>query len=95
MLRDRKRMFYDGAVVATVVLDDDGEMVGDPAVSVLGMNDPVGEEDWDEVLDRAVNRLPKKARRDDVVVEEAVRSAVRKAFAPKRKPVVKVHVVRV
>ena len=95
MLRDRKRMFYDGAVVATVVLDDDGELVGDPAVSVLGMSDPESEQGWDELLDRAVNRLPKKARRDDVVVEEAVRSAVRKAFAPKKKPVVKVHVVRV
>ncbi|MSO73032.1 MAG: ribonuclease J [Rhodospirillaceae bacterium] len=97
MLRDRKRMFYEGAAVATVVLDEDGELMGEPQVAVLGMADPLeGEErGWSFVLDTAVNRLPKKARRDDVVVEEAVRSAIRKAFAPRRKPVVKVHVARI
>ncbi len=98
MLRDRKRMFYEGAVVATVVLDEDGELLGEPQVAVLGMTDPLEDEDeygWDYVLNNAVNRLPRKARRDDDAVEEVVRSGVRKAFAPKRKPVVKVHVIRV
>ena len=98
MLRDRKRMFYEGAVVATVVLDEDGELLGEPQVAVLGMADPLVEEadyGWDYILTNAVNRLPKKARRDDDAVEEVVKSGVRKAFAPKRKPVVKVHVVRV
>ncbi len=98
MLRDRKRMFYDGAVVATVVLDEDGELLGDIRVAVLGMADPLEDSTgrgWDNLLDKAVNRLPKKARRDDMVIEEAVRAAVRKAFAPRRKPVVKVHVIRV
>ena len=97
MLRDRKRMFYEGAAVATVVLDDAGEVVGDPCVSVLGIADPFENDrdrDWGDVLYGAVGRIPKKARRDDVVVEEAVRGAVRKAFAPARKPVVKVHIVR-
>ncbi len=97
MLRDRKRMFYEGAAVATVALDEDGELMGEPQVAVLGMADPLEgkERGWSFVLDTAVNRLPKKARRDDVVVEESVRSAIRKAFAPKRKPVVKVHIIRV
>jgi ribonuclease J len=94
MLRDRKRMFYDGAAVATVTLYEDGMVADDPQVAVLGMVDPF-EEDWGEVIEKALNRLPKKARQDDTVVEEAVRSAVRKAFAPKRKPVVKVHIQRV
>ncbi len=97
MLRDRKRMFYEGAAVASVALDEDGNVSGEPQLAVLGISDPLeGERDegWDWVLTNAVNRLPKKARRDDVVVEEAVRGAVRKAFAPRRKPVVKVHIVR-
>ena len=98
MLRDRKRIFYEGAAVATVALDDTGEVLDDPQVVVLGINDPLADEDdrgWHYVVESALNRIPKKARRDDVVVEEAVRSAVRKVFAPKRKPVVKVHIVRV
>ena len=98
MLRDRKRMFYEGAVVATVALDEDGEVLGDPQVAVLGMADPLEDDhdqNWGDVLDRAVNRLPKKARRDDDAVEEVIKSTVRKVFAPKRKPVVKVHIQRV
>jgi hypothetical protein len=50
---------------------------------------------WDDVIRGAVERLPKKARRDGGVVEDAVRSAARKVFAPARKPVVKVHIARV
>ena len=93
-LRDRKRMFYDGAAVATISLDEDCEVVGEPQVAVLGMADPL-DGDWGDTLDNAVSRLPRKARHDDTAVEEAIRSAVRKRFAPKRKPVVKVHVQRV
>ena len=98
MLRDRKRMFYEGAAVATVVLDEDGEVLGEPEVAVLGMADPLeGRRDrgWDFILSTAVNRLPRKARRDDDAVEEVVRAGVRKVFAPRRKPVVKVHIIRV
>ena len=47
------------------------------------------------MIQNALDRLPKKARRDDDVIEENVRQAVRKVFAPARKPVVKVHVSRV
>ena len=97
MLRDRKRLFYDGGVVATVVLDDAGFILADPVVTVLGMADPLekGPRDWNDVIQNALDRLPKKARRDDDVIEENVRQAVRKVFAPARKPVVKVHVSRV
>jgi hypothetical protein len=80
--------------VATVSLDEDGEVVGEPQVAVLGMADPL-EGDWGDRLHDAVSRLPRKGRLDDTVVEEALRSSVRKVFAPKRKPVVKVHIQRV
>jgi ribonuclease J len=93
-LRDRKRMFYDGAAVATISLDEENEVVGEPQVAVLGMADPK-DGDWGDTLHNALDRLPRKARRDDTAVEEAIRSAVRKTFAPRRKPVVKVHIQRV
>ena len=94
-LRDRKRLFYEGAAVVTVTLDDDGEIASDPEVAVLGMADPMTELEWDKLLTRAIGRLPKKARRDDDTIEETVRSTVRKVFAPARKPVVKVHLQRI
>ncbi len=97
MLRDRKRLFYDGGVVATVVLDEAGLLLADPVVTVLGFADPLEDShrSWVSVIQNAVEKLPKKARRDDDVIEENVRQAVRKVFAPARKPVVKVHVSRV
>ena len=94
IFRDRKRMFFEGAAVVTVTLDDDGEIASDPVVTSLGMSEPMNELEWDKLLTRAVARLPKKARRDDDAVEETLKSAVRKAFAP-RKPVVKVHIQRI
>ncbi len=100
MLRDRKRMFYEGAVVVSVAMDADNNVTSAPLVAVLGMADPLAkspgksDRDWDYIISTAVNRLPKKSRRDDDAVEESVRSAVRKVFSPTRKPVVKVHVLR-
>jgi ribonuclease J len=97
VLRDRKRTFYEGAVTATVVLNDAGAVMADPLVSVLSIVDPLDDDDgeaWAEILESAVQRLPKRARADDDAVEDAVRSAIRRAMSP-RKPVVKVHVVRV
>ncbi len=94
IFRDRKRMFFEGAAVVTVTLDDDGEIASDPVVTSLGMTEPMNELEWDKLLTRAVARLPKKARRDDEAVEESLKAAVRKAFAP-RKPVVKVHLQRI
>ncbi len=93
-LRDRKKMFYEGAAVVTVSLYDDGEIADDPRVTVLGTGDPLDEREWDERLSKAVERLPKRAKRDDGEVEETLRNTVRKAFSP-RKPVVKVHLQRV
>lgn len=84
VLRDRKRMFYEGAVVATVVLNDEGVVIDEPQVAVLGIADPLAEEDvgrgWAFTASNAVRKLPKKARRDDHTVAEAVRVAIRKPF---------------
>jgi ribonuclease J len=100
MLKERKKLLFEGAVVVSVTLDDDG-LADDPQVTVLGTSDPLEDtddktRDWDWHISSAVERLPKKARRDDVVVEDAVKSAVRKVFASTgRKPLVKVHVALV
>ncbi|MBL8644168.1 MAG: ribonuclease J [Rhodospirillaceae bacterium] len=94
IIKERKKLLYEGAVVVSVVLDDEG-LVDEPQVTVLGTGDPLEdhERDWDWVLSNAVAKLPKKARRDDAVVEDALKTAVRKAFAPTgRKPLVKVHI---
>jgi ribonuclease J len=100
IIKERKKLLFEGAVVVSVVLDDEG-LVDDPQITLLGLTDPLEnpkrrvaqDRDWDWVISNAVERLPKKARRDDAVIEDAVKSAIRKVFAPTgRKPLVKVHI---
>jgi len=97
VLKERKKLLFEGAVIVSVALDDAG-LAADPEVTVLGTSDPMDSKDrnWDRVISGAVDRLPEKARRDDAVVEDAVKSAVRKVFAQTgRKPLVKVHIALV
>ena len=51
-IRDRRRMTYHGSAVATVVLDAAGGLLGDPVVSMHGIEDEETDEDFTpEVID--------------------------------------------
>lgn len=100
ILRTRQRMRFGGAAVATVVVDSDGHLVADPKLTVHGLIDGgdagVRAAAIDAIAD-AVDRLSKKARRDNDEVAEAARVAVRRALrdAVGKRPVTDVHVFRV
>ena len=76
IIKERKKLLFEGAVVVAVVLDDQG-VADDPQVTMLGVTDPlenahrkVGKDrDWDWIISNAIDRLPKKARRDEAVIE--------------------------
>jgi len=102
VLRARRRIGYNGAAVATLVLDRNGELRAAPQVSLPGLLDGMKEdtEMLDEIADAiedAVARLPKRSRRDDEAVSEAARRAVRQAVRGRlgRRPETRIHVVRV
>ena len=100
-LRDRRRMIYHGSAVATVILDRDGALRGEPIVSLHGI-EPGEREDAilppvvDAVAD-AVDRLSDRDRADDEHVAEAARSAVRRTLRQicGKRPHTEVHLVRV
>jgi len=97
--KNRKRITFNGAAVATVVLDRNGTLLADPRVTLQGVGDPDAEElaSLGADVGRAVEGLSPRERRDDAAVSEAARLAVRrrlKASSGKR-PVTDVHVVRV
>jgi ribonuclease J len=98
-LRSRQRMVFNGAAVATVVLDRSGELLASPRISAPGLvedGDPLVEEMMDAV-EEAVRGLPAHERRIDGAVQDATRIAVRRVLraAFGKKPVTDVHVVRV
>jgi len=98
-LRARQRMVFNGAAVATVVLDRSGELLATPRISAPGLvenGDPVVDELADAV-EEAVRGLRAHERRVDSLVHEAARVAVRRVLRAifGKKPVTEVHVVRV
>jgi ribonuclease J len=101
ILRDRRRMVFNGSAVCTVVVDRKGKLVTDPQVTALGLLDAEHfADEHDTVVEAARDAyedLPLAARLDDGVAKEAVRRAVRRTLKDMlgHKPVTTVHLVRV
>ncbi len=98
----RRRMSFTGHVVVTVVLDRAGELLADAAVRLAGVpqetlsRDPDFVETLQSAAEDAVDRMPGRKVKDDVLVEEAIRKAVR---APIRRvwgkrPLLDIQIIR-
>ena len=99
VLKQRRRMIDDGTVVATLVLDKKGPVVGDVQFSAVGLienADPVMGQ-MDTAVKQAVELLGKDKRLDDQSVADTVKSAVRKVVMEThgRRPLVETHLVRI
>ncbi|GIK96080.1 MAG: MBL fold hydrolase [Alphaproteobacteria bacterium] len=99
-LKARHRMVFNGAAVATLVLDRQGRLAADPQVTVQGVYEAEDQDAGRSVLAAvrdAVDGLPPALRRDDGTVREAARLAIRRALHAShgKKPVTDVHLVRI
>ncbi len=99
-VRDRRRLMFNGNIVATLVLDNEGELLADPAIVLQGL--PGCGKDGDlpglveHAIETAIERLGRGALRHDDRIEEAARVAARrvvKSFCGKR-PVTEIRVLR-
>jgi ribonuclease J len=100
MLRERRRMMFNGGAVATLVIGSGQALAAEPKVSLLGLTD--------EALDAgllpkvaaelrsAYEKLSPAEKGDDAKVREAARLVVRRALnaALGRKPVTDIHLIR-
>jgi ribonuclease J len=99
LIRGRTRALWNGTATVTIVVDKIGTLLSDAQISTTGLLEPDDFDFEDEALniaEDAVENLTKKARRDDDLVAEAVRIAVRRYFRAtfKKNPVTTVHLVR-
>lgn len=99
-LKIRHRMVFNGAAVATLVLDGQGRFATAPQVSVQGVfevEDMAAQNVVVAAVRQAVEGLPAGLRRDDETVKETARLAVRRALQAShgKKPVTQVHLVRI
>jgi len=86
-LKNRQRMTWNGAALASVVVDGEGRLKDAAAAS----------QELQEAVQRAVADLPPRERRDDAALREAIRLAIRRALKSSsgKRPVTEVHVVRI
>ena len=95
----RRRMLFNGLVLASIAVDANGRLRGEPRVSAPGLF-----ESDDAELDRVSNEfaealedLPISLRRDDMALTDAARAALRRALGRRlqKRPLVDVHLLRV
>ena len=84
-VQERRKLAFAGAVFVSLVLDETGEVRGEPQVRLHGLpdEDNYGETFEDlalDAIDDALDRLPAKRRKDDDAVGELVRRTVRGAI---------------
>ena len=100
-LRDRRKIVWNGNLVATIVLDTSGKLVAAPRLLSHGIgNDALAQQANEEAVQAirpSLAELDARQLADDSKVEEAVRHAVRRAFRVRlgKKPLTDVQVVRI
>jgi ribonuclease J len=82
----RRRLAFAGHVGVAVVLDNKGEMLGDPEIALMGLpeEDSAGRPLAETVMNAAlgaIDSIPRPRRRDPELVREAVRRAIRAEVA--------------
>jgi ribonuclease J len=95
----RRRMLYNGVVVASIAVDQNGSIRGEPRISAPGLidaDDPEADRLADELC-ATIEDLPAGLRREDTALTEAARSALRRIFGRRigKRPMVEVHLIRI
>jgi ribonuclease J len=95
----RRRMLFNGVVLASMAVDANGRLRGDPRVTAPGLfdnDDPELDRIGGEFAD-AIEDLPTSLRREDAALADAARAALRRALGRRlqKRPLVDVHLLRV
>ncbi len=99
VMNARRRLLYNGVVLASFAVDEDGAVIGQPKLTAPGLLDADDPETPRVIRDfsDALASLPVATRRDDAALAEAARTALRRAVSKrlKKRPQVDVHLLRV
>ena len=99
VLAARRRMLFNGVVLASVAVDAAGALRGKPQLSAPGLFEPEDPEAQRVTREfaAAFAELPPSLRRDDAALPDAARAALRRALGKRlqKRPLVDVHLLRV
>jgi ribonuclease J len=95
----RRRMLFNGVVVASAAFDQAGMLRGRPRISAPGVLEPddAETERLEDEFAELLRDLPSNLRRDDQALRDAARSALRRTLGRRsgKRPMVDVHLIRV
>ncbi len=95
----RRRMLFNGVVIASVVVDAQGQVRGQPKISAPGLFEPEDPEleRVSRELVSGLNDVPAPIRRDDSAMLDATKAALRRALGKRlaKRPMVDVHLMRI
>ena len=100
LVRKRRQGLYNGFVVATVVLNANGDLEHEPLISAIGLLE-IGETELEDAahdaIIEAVENMPKRAARDDDAATEEIRISLRRAYRSMldKNPITNIHLVRI
>jgi ribonuclease J len=99
LMSARRRMLFNGVVLASLAMDGQGRLRGRPRISAPGLldqDDPELERVGEEFAD-ALDELPASLSRDETAFVDAARSALRRALGRRlqKRPLVDIHVLRI
>lgn len=99
ILAARRKMLFNGVIIASLAIDDEGYLIGDPKISAPGLLDG-GDPETARITESfavAIEELPDQIRLDDEALIEASKTALRRALGRKlqKRPLVDVHLLRV
>ena len=99
VLAARRRMLFNGVVLASVAVDAAGTLLGQPKLSAPGLFEPEDPEAQRVMREfaAAFAELPPSLRRDEAALPDAARAALRRALGKRlhKRPLVDVHLLRV
>ncbi|RBM09731.1 ribonuclease J [Novacetimonas cocois] len=99
VLSARRRMLFNGIVLGSFAVDEEGYLIGDPKVSAPGLLDAEDPETArvTEEFGNALDEIPDELRENDVTFRDAAKTALRRALGRKlqKRPLVDVHLLRV
>jgi ribonuclease J len=95
----RRRMLFNGVVVASLAVDETGRLRGATKISAPGLFDPDDPETARIAAEvtESIADLPAPLRRDDAALIDATKAALRRALGRRlqKRPLVDVHLLRV
>ncbi len=95
----RRRMLFNGVAIASLAVDEAGRLRGTPRLSAPGLFEPDDPEQARIMAEFAevVADLPASLRRDDAALQDAARTALRRALGRRlqKRPLVEVHLLRI